>query len=46
MIYKMETPINTPQDLEGKKIGAAAGDSVRRVFPALAQIAGFDIPKW
>ncbi|MFO7632202.1 MAG: ABC transporter substrate-binding protein [Caldilinea sp.] len=43
VIYKMDTPINTPQDLEGKKIGAAAGDTVRRVFPAFAQIAGFDI---
>ncbi|GIV69798.1 ABC transporter substrate-binding protein [Caldilinea sp.] len=43
VIYKMDTPINTPKDLEGKKIGAAAGDSVRRVFPAFAQIAGFDI---
>jgi NitT/TauT family transport system substrate-binding protein len=39
----MDTPIETPQDLEGKTIGAAAGDSVRRVFPAFAQIAGFDI---
>lgn len=45
VIYKMDTPINTPKDLEGKKIGAAAGDSVRRVFPAFAQIAGFDIDK-
>jgi NitT/TauT family transport system substrate-binding protein len=43
VIYKMDTPIDTPQDLEGKTIGAAAGDSVRRVFPAFAQIAGFDI---
>lgn len=43
VIYKMDTPINIPKDLEGKKIGAAAGDSVRRVFPAFAQIAGFDI---
>jgi NitT/TauT family transport system substrate-binding protein len=42
VIYNMDTPIATPQDLEGKKIGAAAGDSVRRVFPAFAQIAGFD----
>jgi NitT/TauT family transport system substrate-binding protein len=45
VIYKMETPINSPQDLEGKKIGAAAGDSVRRVFPAFAKLAGFDIDK-
>ena len=45
VIYKMETPINSPKDLEGKKIGAAAGDSVRRVFPAFAQLAGFDIDK-
>lgn len=45
VIYRMDTPIATPQDLEGKTIGAAAGDSVRRVFPAFAQLAGFDIDK-
>ena len=45
VIYKINTAIYTPKDLEGKKIGAAAGDSVCRVFPAFAQIAGFDIDK-
>jgi NitT/TauT family transport system substrate-binding protein len=45
VIYRMDSPINTPADLEGKKIGAAAGDSVRRVFPAFAEIAGFDVNK-
>ncbi|MCS6848108.1 MAG: ABC transporter substrate-binding protein [Anaerolineae bacterium] len=45
VIYPMDKPIATPADLEGKKIGAAAGDSVRRVFPAFAKIAGFDVGK-
>lgn len=45
VIYKMDQPLSKPADLEGKKIGAAAGDSVRRVFPAFAKIAGFDINK-
>lgn len=36
------TPISSPADLEGKVIGAAAGDAVRRVFPAFAEIAGID----
>ncbi len=43
VIFPADEPINSPQDLEGKKIGAAAGDSVRRVFPSFADIAGFDI---
>ncbi|HMQ53798.1 MAG TPA: ABC transporter substrate-binding protein [Anaerolineae bacterium] len=45
VIYQMDQPIDSPVDLEGKKIGAAAGDSVRRVFPAFAKIAGFDVEK-
>lgn len=45
VIFPSDKPIATPKDLEGKKIGAAAGDSVRRVFPAFAKLAGFDINK-
>lgn len=45
VIYPEDKPIATPKDLEGKKIGAAAGDSVRRAFPAFAKIAGFDVGK-
>jgi NitT/TauT family transport system substrate-binding protein len=45
VIYKMDQPLTKPADFEGKKIGAAAGDSVRRVFPAFAKTAGFDINK-
>jgi NitT/TauT family transport system substrate-binding protein len=45
VIYLKDRQILRPLDLEGKRIGAAAGDSVRRVFPAFARIAGFDINK-
>jgi len=34
--------IETPQDLEGKKIGAPAGDAGRRLFPLFAKQVGFD----
>ncbi|MCS7088106.1 MAG: ABC transporter substrate-binding protein [Thermoflexales bacterium] len=34
--------INTPKDLEGKKIGAPAGDAGRRLFPLFAKATGID----
>ncbi len=37
--------IKTPKDLEGKKIGAPAGDAGRRLFPLFAKQAGFDDKK-
>lgn len=45
VIYRMDKALTKPAELEGKKIGAAAGDAVRRVFPAFAKVAGFDINK-
>ncbi len=37
--------INTPKDLEGKKIGAPAGDAGRRLFPLFAKATGIDMNK-
>ncbi len=37
--------IATPKDLEGKKIGAPAGDAGRRLFPLFAKAAGVDMNK-
>jgi NitT/TauT family transport system substrate-binding protein len=34
--------INTVQDLEGKTLGAPAGDAPRRLFPAFANIVGIN----
>jgi NitT/TauT family transport system substrate-binding protein len=35
-------PIDSLQDLEGRKIGAPAGSASTKLFPALADAAGFD----
>ncbi len=37
--------INSPKDLEGKKIGAPAGDAGRRLFPLFAKATGIDPDK-
>jgi NitT/TauT family transport system substrate-binding protein len=37
-----EKGINTPKDLEGKKMGAPAGDGPRKLFPVFAQATGFN----
>lgn len=37
--------IASPKDLEGKKIGAPAGDAGRRLFPVFARQSGFDPAK-
>jgi len=37
--------INSPKDLEGKKIGAPEGDAPRRLFPAYAKAVGMDPAK-
>ncbi len=37
--------INTPKDLEGKRLGAPAGDAARRMFPAFAKAVGIDPEK-
>lgn len=42
---RSDAKINTPKDLEGKKIGAPAGSSVRLMFPAIAAATNFDDKK-
>ncbi|MEM0440605.1 MAG: ABC transporter substrate-binding protein [Candidatus Caldarchaeum sp.] len=37
--------INSPKDLEGKKIGAPEGDAPRRLFPVFAKAVGLDPTK-
>jgi len=37
--------INSPKDLEGKKIGAPEGDAPRRLFPVFAKATGIDTSK-
>ncbi|MEM4567990.1 MAG: ABC transporter substrate-binding protein [Sulfolobales archaeon] len=34
--------ITTPKDLEGRKLGAPAGDAARRIFPAFANVVGIN----
>lgn len=34
--------IATPRDLEGRRLGAPAGDAARRMFPAFAEAVGID----
>ncbi|MEM2006611.1 MAG: ABC transporter substrate-binding protein [Sulfolobales archaeon] len=40
-----EYGISTPKDLEGKRLGAPAGDAARRVFPAFASAVGISLDK-
>jgi NitT/TauT family transport system substrate-binding protein len=40
-----DSGINNPKDLVGKKIAAPPGDAQRTIFPALAQVNGFDADK-
>ncbi|MEM0351958.1 MAG: ABC transporter substrate-binding protein, partial [Sulfolobales archaeon] len=40
-----ETGISTPKDLEGRRLGAPAGDAARRVFPAFASAVGISLDK-
>lgn len=37
--------IEKPADLEGRKLGAPAGDAARRLFPAFAKVVGIDPDK-
>ncbi|MEM1910833.1 MAG: ABC transporter substrate-binding protein [Sulfolobales archaeon] len=39
------TGISTPRDLEGRRLGAPAGDAARRVFPAFASAVGISLDK-
>ena len=39
---KADSSIKTPKDLEGKTVGAPAGDGALKLFPALAKQTGID----
>ena len=45
LAYVVGKGIRGPKDLEGKKIGATAGSSVREIFPAFARANGVDASK-
>lgn len=42
VLAKADGPVATLADLEGRTIGAPAGSASTRLFPALAEAAGFD----
>lgn len=45
LVVKKESPIKTPQDLEGKTIGGPANDGALKLFPAFAKLAQIDASK-
>jgi NitT/TauT family transport system substrate-binding protein len=45
VIFLKASGIKTPKQLEGKTLGAAAGDAGYRLFPTFAEHAGFDSSK-
>jgi NitT/TauT family transport system substrate-binding protein len=45
IISLAETKIETPKDLEGKKLAITAGDALTQLFPAFAKSAGIDVNK-
>lgn len=42
---RADSPIKTPKDFEGKKLGGAAGDGALKLFPALCKITKIDCAK-
>ncbi|HVZ51764.1 MAG TPA: ABC transporter substrate-binding protein [Pseudolabrys sp.] len=42
---RADSAIKTPKDLEGKKLGGAAGDGALKLFPAFCKIAKLDCSK-
>ena len=42
---RADSDIKTPKDLEGKKLGGAAGDGALKLFPAFCKIAKIDCTK-
>lgn len=42
---RSDSPIKTPKDFEGKKLGGAAGDGALKLFPALCKITKIDCAK-
>jgi NitT/TauT family transport system substrate-binding protein len=42
---KADSPIKTPKDLEGRKLGSAASDGALKLFPAFCKVAKIDCSK-
>jgi NitT/TauT family transport system substrate-binding protein len=42
---RADSDIKTPKDLEGKKLGGAAGDGALKLFPAFCKVAKIDCSK-
>jgi len=42
---RADSPIKTPKDFEGKKLGGAAGDGALKLFPALCKLSKIDCTK-
>lgn len=45
IVLKANSPIKTPKDLEGKKLGGPTGSATTRLFPVFAKVNGIDTSK-
>lgn len=45
IVLKSNSPIKTPKDLEGKKLGGPAGSATTKLFPVFAKANGVDAGK-
>ncbi len=45
IVLKANSPIKTPKDLEGKKLGGPTGSATTRLFPVFAKVNGVDTSK-
>jgi len=45
VVYRKDSGIRTPKDLEGRILADQQGASTQRTFPAFAALAGFDLSK-
>ena len=45
IVLKANSPIKTPKDLEGKKLGGPTGSATTRLFPVFAKVNGIDASK-
>jgi NitT/TauT family transport system substrate-binding protein len=45
IVLKADSPIRTPKDLEGKKLGGPTGSATTRLFPVFAKVNGVDASK-
>jgi NitT/TauT family transport system substrate-binding protein len=45
IVLKANSPIRTPKDIEGKKLGGPAGSATTKLFPVFAKLNGIDASK-